>query len=149
MAVQLRINMKKRTQLDFGQKFLPNHVCGEPEVFTLFLPNLKILNKKQKIFIQVKLPCQSTQLMTQISMFLLQYFWTYGNFHFLPAKRPKMVFQLFLTNVSSMTKSNRYKSTTISTTMQKCSNRVVESSSGTKISPHTKNQHCTFKIADF
>ena len=52
--------------------------------------------------------------MTQISMFLEQYLWTYGNFHFLPAKRPKMVFQLFLTNASSMTKSNRYKSTTIS-----------------------------------
>ena len=44
--------MKKRTQLDFGQKFLPNHVCGEPEVFTLFCRNLKILNNKQKIFIK-------------------------------------------------------------------------------------------------
>ena len=51
MAVQLHFNMKKRIQLSFGQIFFPNHVCGEPEVFTLFLPNLKILNKKQKIFI--------------------------------------------------------------------------------------------------
>ena len=33
--------------------------------------------------------------------------------------------------------------------MQKCSNRVVESSSDAKISPHTKNQPCTFKINDF
>ena len=33
--------------------------------------------------------------------------------------------------------------------MQKWSNRVVEISSGAKISPHTKYQPCTFKINDF
>ena len=52
MAVQLHFNMKKRIQLGFGQIFFPNHVCGEPEVFTLFCRNLKILNNKQKIFIK-------------------------------------------------------------------------------------------------
>ena len=52
MAVQLHFNMKKRIQLSFGQIFFPNHVCGEPEVFTLFCPNPKILNNKQKIFIK-------------------------------------------------------------------------------------------------
>ena len=52
MAVQLRFNIRKRLQLDFGQNFFPNHVCGEGEVFTLFCPNLKILNNKQKIFIK-------------------------------------------------------------------------------------------------
>ena len=52
MAVQLHFNMKKRIQLGFRQNFFPNHVCGEPEVFTLFYPNLKILNNKQKIFIK-------------------------------------------------------------------------------------------------
>ena len=34
--------------------------------------------------------------------------------NFVSTSMPKMVFQLFLTNISSMTKSNRYKSTTIS-----------------------------------
>ena len=52
MAVLLRFNIRKRLKLDFDQKFFPNHVCGEPEVFTLFCPNLKILNNKQKIFIK-------------------------------------------------------------------------------------------------
>ena len=52
MAVQLHFNIEKRVQLDFGQNFFPNHVCGEPEIFTLFCPNLKILNNKQKIFIK-------------------------------------------------------------------------------------------------
>ena len=57
MDVQLHFNIEKRIQRDFGQNCFPNHVCGEPEVFT-----------------------------------------PYGNFHFLPAKWPKMVFQLFFTN---------------------------------------------------
>ena len=50
MAVQLHFNIEKRIQLDFGQKFFPNHVCGEPEVFMLFCPN--IMNNKQEIFIK-------------------------------------------------------------------------------------------------
>ena len=33
--------------------------------------------------------------------------------------------------------------------MQICYNRVVESSSGAKTFPHTKNQPCIFKINDF
>ena len=52
MAMQLHFNIEKRFKLDFGQNFFPNHVCGEPEVFTLFCPNPKILNNKQKIFIK-------------------------------------------------------------------------------------------------
>ena len=52
MAVELRFNIRKRLQLDLGQKFFPHYVCGEPEVFTLFCPNPKILNNKQKIFIK-------------------------------------------------------------------------------------------------
>ena len=52
MDLQLHFNIEKRIQLDFGQTFFPNHVCGEPEGFTLFCQNVKILNNKQKIFIK-------------------------------------------------------------------------------------------------
>ena len=52
MDLQLHFNIEKRIQLNFGQKFFPNHVCGKPEVFTLFCPNLKIPNNEQKIFIK-------------------------------------------------------------------------------------------------
>ena len=52
MAVPLHFNIRKRLQVEIGQKFFPHYVCGEPEVFTLFCPNPKILNNKQKIFIK-------------------------------------------------------------------------------------------------
>ena len=51
MAEELRFNIRKRLQVEIGQNFFPHYVCGEPEVFTLFCQNLKILNNKQKIFI--------------------------------------------------------------------------------------------------
>ena len=52
MAEELRFNIRKRLQVEIGQKIFPHYVCGEPEVFTLFCRNLKILNNKQKIFIK-------------------------------------------------------------------------------------------------
>ena len=52
MAEELRFNIRKRLQVEIGQNFFPHYVCSEPEVFTLFCPNLKILNNKQKIFIK-------------------------------------------------------------------------------------------------
>ena len=52
MAVPLCFNIRKRLHVEIWQNFFPHYVCGEPEVFTLFCPNLKILNNKQKIFIK-------------------------------------------------------------------------------------------------
>ena len=91
MTVQLHFNIEKRIQLDFGQNIFPNHVCGEPEVFMLFCPNLKIFNYKQKIFIK----SQITLLIHLVDGPNINGLIAILQFPFLPAKRPKMVFQLF------------------------------------------------------
>ena len=108
MDVEHRFCIKIRIQLKNGQIFEADIVCGELEVFTKICRYLKILNSKQKIFWKGQITLLTHLLddpNINVPWAIILNLW---QFPFLAGKTAQNCFQLFFTNASSLTKSNRY-----------------------------------------